>query len=143
MSTFWKMSPWLVRLFLTPPTLIFAMIAARFLLHPVHEATAVGIAFASPLGMTIARVGFGGFPLACSLFTLSCVLSSRRLLTGLGFVATVMGVILAVRVFGMLADGTTQQNMRLVGAEIVFLVLMLVGVMIERGRRRMLRESAA
>lgn len=143
MSRFWKISPWLVRAMLAPPTLIFGLIASRYLFHPVQAATAVGISFVTPLGMTIARVGFGAFPLACSLFTLSCLLSSRRLLTGLGFVATVMGVVLVVRVFGMLADGTIEQNMHLVIAEVVFLVLMLAGVVIERGRRQQLQQQAA
>jgi membrane-anchored protein YejM (alkaline phosphatase superfamily) len=119
------------------------MIASRYLFHPVQAATAVGISFVTPLGMTIARVGFGAFPLACSLFTLSCLLSSRRLLTGLGFVATVMGAVLVVRVFGMLADGTIEENMHLVIAEVVFLVLMLVGMTIERGRRQQLEQPAA
>lgn len=143
MSRFWKISPWLVRAVLTPPILIFGMIASRYLFHPVQAATAVGISFVTPLGMTIARVGFGAFPLACSLFTLSCLLSSRRLLTGLGFVATVMGAVLVVRVFGMLADGTIEENMHLVIAEVVFLVLMLVGMTIERGRRQQLEQPAA
>lgn len=143
MSRFWKISPWLVRAMLTPPTLIFGLIASRYLFHPVQAATAVGISFVTPLGMTIGRVGFGAFPLACSLFTLSCLLSSRRLLTGLGFVATVMGVVLVVRVFGMLADGTIEQNMHLVIAELVFLVLMLAGVVIERGRRQQLQQQVA
>ena len=143
MNRFWKISPWLIRIFLTPPVLIFAMIASRYLFHPVQAATAVGISFVTPLGTTIARVGFGAFPLACSLFTLSCLLSSRHLLTGLGFVATVMSAALVVRVFGMLADGTTKENMPLVIAELVFLVLMLVGIFIERGRRQQIPEAAA
>ncbi len=143
MSKFWKISPWLIRLILTPPTLIFALIASRYLFHPVEAAMAVGISFVTPLGKTIARVGFGAFPLACSLFTFSCLLSSRRLLTGLGFVATVMGAALIVRVFGMLADGTTKENMHLVIAELVFLVLMIVGIFIERGRRQQIPQAAA
>jgi len=143
MTKFWKISPWLIRLILTPPTLIFALIASRYLFHPVEAAMAVGISFITPLGTTIARVGFGAFPLACSLFTFSCLLSSRRLLTGLGFVATVMGAALVVRVFGMLADGTTKENMHLVIAELVFLVLMIVGIFIERGRRQQIPQATA
>jgi hypothetical protein len=143
MKRLWRLAPWLTRLILLPPTLIFALIASRYLFHPVQAATSVGISFVSPLGLTIARVGFGAFPLACSLFTLSCLVSSRRLLTGLGFVATVMSAALVVRVFGMLADGTTKQNMHLVVAELVFLALMLVGVFIERGRRQQVSPAKA
>lgn len=143
MNRFWNVSPWLIRIFLTPPTLIFALIASRYLFHPVQAAADAGISFVTPLGMTIARVGFGAFPLACSLFTFSCLISSRRLLTGLGFVATVMSAALVVRVFGMLADGTTKENMHLVIAELVFLVLMLVGIFIERGRRQQIPQTAS
>ena len=143
MDRFWKVSPWLIRIFLTPPIVILALIASRYLFHPVQAAMAVGISFVTPLGTTIARVGLGAFPLACSLFTFSCLLSSRRLLTGLGFVATVMGAALVVRVFGMLADGTTKENMHLVIAELVFLVLMIVGIFIERGRRQQIPQATA
>jgi hypothetical protein len=143
MEKFWRISPWLVRLILTPPTLIFALIASRYLFNPVQAATYVGISFVAPFGLTIARVGLGAFPLACSLFTLSCLISSRRLLTGLGFVATVMSAALVVRIFGMLADGTSKENLHLVVAEIVMLTLMLIGVALELGRRRNLRDSAA
>jgi len=54
-----------------------------------------------------------------------------------------MSAALVVRVFGMLADGTTKENMHLVIAELVFLVLMLASVLIEMGRQRNLRDSAA
>jgi hypothetical protein len=143
MKRLWRLAPWFTRLILLPPTLIFALIASRYLFNPVQAAAAVGISFVSPLGLTIARVGFGAFPLACSLFTLSCLISSRRVLTGLGFVATVMSVALVVRIFGMLADGTTKQNMHLVVAELIFLALMLVGVFIERRRRQQASEATA
>ncbi|MGH9675751.1 MAG: hypothetical protein ACRD36_01500 [Candidatus Acidiferrum sp.] len=143
MSKFWKIAPRITPIILLPPTLVFAMIVSRFLFNPVHAASAVGISFDSPLGVTIARVGFGAFPLACSLFTFSCLLSPRRLLTGFGFVSTVLGAALVVRVFGMLADGTTQQNMHLVVAEIVMLALMLTGVFVELGKRRLQTQTAA
>jgi len=143
MSNFWKNSQWVSRLILLAPSFIFAMIASRYLLNPVHAASAVGISFDSPLGMTIARVGFGGFPLAAAIFTISCLVSTRRLLTGLSFVSVMMATVLVVRVAGMLADGTSKQNMRLVVAEIVFLALMQIGVFVEFHRRRLQGQQAA
>jgi hypothetical protein len=116
------------------------MIAARYILHPVESAAAVGMVFSSALGMTIARVGFGGFPLACSLFTLSCLVSRRRVFTGLTFVATVLGVVLGVRLFGMAIDGTVRENMHLVRAETIMLVLFAIAIFLESVRRR--REVA-
>lgn len=133
---------WIARLILVPPTFIFALIAARNIFHPVESAAAVGIALTTPLAFTILRIGFGAFPLGCSLFALSCLLSTRRILIGLEFVAIMMGVALVVRVFGMEIDGTVRESMKLVGAEAFFLALTLFGVFIE-SRRRRLELSAA
>ena len=142
MNKFWNFAPWLTRIILLPPTLIFALVASRYLTDPLHAGAAVGLAFSTPLALTIARVGFGAFPLGCALFTLSCLVSTRRLLTGLGFVATMISVALIVRVFGMLADGTVRENMRLVGAEVVLLVLLSVGLVLESARRNHLKQPA-
>jgi len=45
-------------------TLIFSLIGFRYLAYPVRAAAEAGIAFTSPGGITIARVGFAGFPLS-------------------------------------------------------------------------------
>jgi hypothetical protein len=136
MEKLWRVAPWLTRIMLVPPTAIFTLIATRYLFHPVETGAEIGLAFNTPLAVTIVRVGFGALPLGCALFTLSCLLSKRRVLTGLGFVSTMIGAALAVRVFGMLADGTVAQNMKLVRAEIGLLVVMTVGILLELGRRR-------
>ena len=119
-----------------PPTLIFALVGSRHILHPAESAAAIGIVFSSALGVTITRVGLGGFPLACSLFTLYCLVSWQRVATGLGFVATLVSVVLAVRVFGMMVDGTVQESMRLVRAEIILLVLFVIGIFLDFAKRR-------
>src|SRR6476646_10841621 len=123
MQKFWTAAPWLTRLILLPPTLIFMLIATRYVAHPVASAAAQGIVLPPGLGVTIARVGLGGFPLGCSIFLATCLLSSRRLLTGLVFVGIMVGVVLAVRVLGMAADSTVQENMKLVRAEIGLLIV--------------------
>lgn len=135
MERFWKYTPWFTRVLLIPPTLIFALVASRHILHPVESAAAVGIAFNSALGVTISRVGLGGFPLACSIFTLYCLVS-RRVSTGLGFVFTLVSVVLGVRVFGMLADGTVQESLHLVRAETILLVLFVAGLFLDAAKRR-------
>jgi len=142
MNKFWKSATWLTRLILLAPTVIFALIASRYLFDPIHAGAAVGLAFNTPLALTIARVGFGGFPLACSIFTLSCLVSTRRILTGLSFVALIMAVALVVRVFGMLADGSARESMGLVRAESIMLVLFIAGIFIERRRRNQLKQAA-
>jgi hypothetical protein len=136
MKKLWKLAPWLTRIMLIPPTAIFTLIASRYLFHPVESGAEIGLAFNAPLAVTIIRVGFGAFPLGCALFTLSCLLSKQRVLIGLGFVSTMIGTALVVRVFGMLADGTVAQNMKLVRAEIGLLAVMAVGILLELGRRR-------
>ena len=136
MEKLWRVAPWLTRMMLMPPTIIFALIATRYLFHPAQTGAEIGLAFNAPLAVTIIRVGFGAFPLGCALFTLSCLLSKRRVLTGLAFVSTMIGAALVVRVFGMLADGTVAQSMKLVRAEIGLLVVMAVGILLELGRRR-------
>lgn len=142
MNKFWRFAPWLTRLILAAPTLIFTLIASRYLFDPVHEGGKIGIAFNTPLAITITRVGFGAFPLAFAIFTLFCIVSARRVLTGLSFVATIMAVALVVRVAGMLADGTVHESMGLVRAEAIMLVLFTAGIFIERGRRNQLRQTA-
>jgi len=142
MTRFWKFAPWLTRLMLLAPTVIFALIASRYLFDPIQAGAAVGIALNTPMAITVARVGFGGFPLACSLFTLSCLVSTRRILTGLGFVALIMAVALIVRVSGMRVDGSIRENLGLVRAESIMLVVFIFGLFIERGRRNQLRKTS-
>ena len=57
-------------------------------------------------GTTVGRVGFGAFPLAFSLFLLSCLFFERRVMPGLAFVATLDSVVLAVRVASMFVDSS-------------------------------------
>ena len=135
MKTFYRLAPWLTRLALLPPTIIFTLIATRYLAHPVASAAAQGIVLPPGMGVTIARVGLGGFPLGCAIFLATCVLSNRRLVMGLTFVSIMASVILVVRVFGMLADSTVQENLRLVRAEIGLLAVSVIGLILEWRRR--------
>jgi hypothetical protein len=141
MIRFWKFAPWLTRLMLVAATVIFAMIASRYLFDPVGTGTAIGLAFNTPVALTVTRVGFGAFPLAFSIFTLSCLISTRRILTGLCFVALIMAFALVVRVFGMFADGSAHESMRLVRAKAIMPVVFLVGICVERGRRNQLKQA--
>ena len=141
MKTFWKFAPWLSRLILVPPTIIFALIASRYITHPTQTAATVGISLNTALAVTIIRIGFGAFPLGCSVFTLSCLISANRVLTGLSFVSIMVGVALVVRIFGIVVDGTLRESLGLVGAETILLVLCIAGFFIET--RRLRRELKA
>ena len=137
MNKFWRIAPWLTRLMLIPPTAIFTLIASRYLFHPIQTGAGIGLAFNAPVAITIVRVGFGGFPLASAIFTFSCLVSRRRVLTGLGFVAIVMASALCVRVFGMFTDGSVHESMGLVRAEAIMLVTFIAGIFIERSRGKL------
>jgi hypothetical protein len=143
MNKFWKAAPWIARLILIPPTVIFALIAARYIAHPVASAAAQGIVLPPGLGVTIARVGLGGFPLGCSIFLATCLLSRWQVITGLTFVAIMASVVLAVRVFGMTTDSTVQENLHLVHAEIGLLVITGIGLFVELSRRAHFRKAHA
>jgi Domain of unknown function (DUF4345) len=136
MKVFWKIAPWLSRLILVPPTFIFTLIALRYILHPAQAAAEVGISLNTPLAATILRIGFGAFPLGCAIFTLSCLVSSKQILTGLEFVSIMMAVALVVRIFGIVVDGTLRESVGLIAAEGVLLLLSIIGVFIELRRRQ-------
>ena len=135
MNKFWRVTPWVARLMLIAPTAIFALIASRYLIDPVGAGATIGLAFNKPLALTIVRVGFGAFPLAASIFTFWCLISARRVLTGLGFVSIMMCVALIVRFIGMFHDGTVHESMGLIRAESIMLVVFVAGIFIERRRR--------
>jgi hypothetical protein len=49
MTKFWKLAPWLTRLMLLAPTIIFTLIASRYLFNPIHAGAADGLAFNIPM----------------------------------------------------------------------------------------------
>jgi hypothetical protein len=142
MKILWRFAPWLSRSLLIPPALIFTLIAVRYLTQPAQAAAEVGIAVTSPLGMTILRVGFGAFPLGCSIFVLACLVSERRISTGLGFVATIIAVLMIVRSYSMVVDRTVKESMALIYPEALLMVLCFIGLFIEfRRPRRRIEDS--
>ncbi len=136
MKTFRKLAPWVTRLIVVFPTALFFTIGIHNVSHPATAAGARGIVFVSGMGMTVGRVGFGAFPLACGLFLLGCMFSERRLVTALALVATLDSVVLVVRIAGMFADSSIQQNLGLVRAELLLLALTGAGALIELARKR-------
>ncbi len=140
---FWRRESWLSRFLLLLPTLVFTLLSFKFIADPVHAAAQSGITIGTGLGITDIRVGFGAFPLALAMVFAFCLVSERRLLTGLAVAATVMTVVLAVRLAGMLADHTVAASMKLVVAEAVFAVLSATGIVIEKRRRSSQQARAA
>jgi hypothetical protein len=134
MNTFWKAAPWINKVVLLMSTAVFAIIAIEPLAHPAANAAAQGIAFTSPIGTTLFRVSFAGFPLGCAAFLAYCLFGSRRTLTGLIFSALILGILLAVRIYGMEVDSTVEKSMPLVKPEIFLVALTLIAIAIEKRR---------
>lgn len=126
---------WFSRLVLAAATLLFAMIALRSLLDPVGSSAAHQITFGSGEGVTVARVGFGGFPLAFALMLLFCLLSARRLFAGLSMLVLVAVVVTAARVLGIAIDGPAPFTMHVLKPEIGFIVASATALLFERRRR--------
>lgn len=143
MTTFWRFAPWLSRLPLLAVTLIFTRVSWRFLSDPVQAAAASSISLGSGAAITIARVGFGGFPLGFAIITLACLVSTHRLLTGLCFVVTMIAVVIAVRIMGILVDNSAHESLRVLVAEVILLTLSVISLFVELRRRGYRLQDAA
>jgi len=127
-----RIMPWISRAVLLAALTVLALISRKFIGNPVDAATASGMTLGSPLAITNMRASFGAFPLGCALFVLVCLVTSNLRRTGLIFVALIVGTALAVRVFGVVADGTLAESLRVLIAETVVLGLALAAYAGER-----------
>ena len=127
-----KVVPWISRAILLLALVVLTLIGRKFIGNPVEAAATSGITLGSPLAVTNMRASFGAFPLGCALFILVCLLTSGLRRTGLVFVALIVGTALAVRIFGIVADGTLAESMRVTVAESVLLCLSLAAYAGER-----------
>jgi len=94
-----------------------------------------GMTLNSPAAVTDMRVE-GAVFLALAALTLLSLLDKRRLLAGLGLIATVVGFVTAARVLGYFVDGPAAETTFKLVAEVVLLALSSVGILAELGRRR-------
>jgi fucose permease len=134
---------WFNRFVLAAATFVMTMIALRNLRDPVGATAPLDIALQSSSAVTIVRVGFGGFPLGFAIALVGCLIAADRLLTGLALVLAVVGGATVARVQGLLLDGATPYNLGLLRPEIAMIALSLVGVVLERRRRRRLSRPRA
>lgn len=127
-----RVMPWISRAVLLAALTVLALISRKFIGHPVDAAAASDMTLGSPLAITNMRASFGAFPLGCALFVLVCLVTSSLRRTGLAFVALIVGTALAVRVFGIVADGTLTESLRVLIAETGLLSLSLAAYAGER-----------
>jgi hypothetical protein len=119
-------------------TTIFALISFRYLFQLSHSAAAAGISFTSPGGATIARIGFGGFPLSLAILAFAALLFARWRLPGLFMVLIVDSVVIVVRLLGFLMDHSAA-TAGLLAPEFVLLALSITAIRLESSA---LRENA-
>jgi hypothetical protein len=124
--------PWISRAVLLAALIVLALISRKFISNPLDAAAASNMTLGSPLAVTNMRASFGAFPLGCALFVLVCLVTSSLRKTGLAFVALIVGTALAVRIFGVVADGTLAESLRVLIAETVLLGFSLAAYAGER-----------
>lgn len=134
MNQFWRIAPWLTRVLLLVPAALFGFLGWRYMSQPITTAAIDRIALGSGAAVTDMRV-VGALFAACGLIT-TYLLSTKRLLAGMGFVVTVIGVVTAARAFGLWTDGPAPGTVSKLTTETVLLAVFLVGGALELARHR-------
>ncbi len=128
---------WINRVVLGAATLIFTMIGLRYIADPVHASAVTGVTLNDGLAVTTTRIGFGAFPLAFAIFSLTCLISPRRLRAGVSLVLTVVTTAIVVRLFSITADGPAAESTRLFLPEGVIFLLSCAGLLLDSAQRRL------
>ena len=127
----WTFAPWLSRLVMFPPILVFTLISIRFVSNPGNATP--GVTLSTPEAFTDTRV-IGAWMVTLLSMLITFLSSEDRLWLGHLQLAIFMGITLAVRVFGFMNDGTTlaMGNQRAITiVEIVFLALNTLGLVVQ------------
>ena len=132
---------WFSRVVLLAATLLFSMIALQHLLDPVRAVAPHEITLGSAAGVTVVRVGLGGFPLGFAIILATCLAAERRLLAGLGFLAVVAIVVTAARVLGLVLDGPAPFTLHVLKPEIALIVASMTALLLERRRQQLPTED--
>jgi hypothetical protein len=135
MSTLTRRSIWFSRIVLAGATLLLTRIALSYITDPVGAVISHEITLGSAEAITIMRVS-GGVFLGIAIILLACVVSKRRLLAGLGFLATIATTILAIRLMGLALDGPAPFTLKVLKPEVALVMLSTSAFFLERRRRR-------
>jgi hypothetical protein len=130
-SVFQRVAPWLSRLVMSPPIIIFTVISLRYFTNPSRATS--GTTLNTPEAFTDTRV-IGAWTLTLLIMLITFLVSNRRLWLGHLQLAFFMAATLIVRIFGFVHDGTTlaMGNQRVITiVEIVFLILNSVGIVFQ------------
>lgn len=134
-GAFWRHAPWVGRVILLPPTLLFIQIGLKYVVMPQQVAAGSQMVLGSPAAVTDLRA-FGAIFLGLGIATLLSLLATRRLLAGLTLTALVVGCATAARLLGIALDGAAHESVFKLVPEVVLTLLSVIGIVIERQRRR-------
>jgi len=133
---FWRFVPWISRLVMFPPVIIFTLIMLRYFTDPAHAIS--GTILTAPETFTDTRV-IGAWMLTLLILLITFLLSPERLWLGHLQLVVFMSTTLVARVFGFLHDGTTLAtgDQRIITIlEIVLLILNSMGLMLQTAWRK-------
>lgn len=117
-------------------TLLLMRIGLGYVLDPVGDAALHRITLGSTEAITIMRVQ-GSVFIGIAAILAACVVSTRRLIVGLGFLATIVGAITAVRLLGLAVDGPAPFTLQVLKPEVVLVALSTLALFLERRRREL------
>jgi hypothetical protein len=137
MNTGSKIGIWFSRFVLSGAGILFTMISIRYLSNPVGATSPFKISLGTATAITNVRIGFGAFPLAFAIVLFSCLLKTRRLLTGLYFLGVLISVATIVRIIGVMVDGATTETLKVLRPEILLFCLTAISIVIEYRRRQL------
>jgi hypothetical protein len=127
-------SIWFSRFVLGAAALLMTGISIKYMTDPVGAVAPQGIVLRTAEAITIMRVS-GGLFLGIALTLVGCLLAERRLLVGLGFLATIATTILALRLVGLVVDGPGPFTLFVLKPEVALVVLSSLAFVIERRRQ--------
>jgi hypothetical protein len=123
-----RLALWSARLALAASGIVLLLVASKFIGDPVGAAAVSHTSLGSPVAATNMRASFGAFPLGVALVAFVSLAARRRHLAGLAVMATVLGTVLAVRIFGILIDGTLRESLTVLGAETILFLLCILAI---------------
>ena len=135
MSDLLKRSIWFGRLVLGASVLLFTRIGLGTIAGPVAEAGRTHTTLGSPDAITVVRVE-GGIFVGIAMVLAYCLVSERRLLAGLGFLATLAAAVTGARFIGLALDGPGPFTLMVLKPEVALVVLSACAVLLERRRVR-------
>jgi Domain of unknown function (DUF4345) len=142
MSELLRRSIWFGRPVLGVGALLFTQLALGDVLGPVAVAAKTHTTLGSPDAITVVRVQGGVFG-GIAVVLVYCLVSQRRLLAGLGFLATIITSVAALRLIGLMLDGPGPFTLMVLKPEVALSVLSACAVLLERRRSRGLASKQA